>query len=725
MEKRLLLVFAGFFLLLSLFLVSASTYSPQYLYPEDLSWKSGLVKEVTIKDAQGNIVQQTLNHWNSRYLFEDPTVQGYLWDDRIDDAYGFSARLIRTEWPIVSLGSSSECEGYGVQECGSDIGMCTSGWMICTESGASTCLGSIEATSEEPWGCDGLDQDCNGIADNGVIDCGGVSVSNEKVVFDKLMYGGSDATALMDPIVSVYDGLRYGAKFSANLVSLPYLEATESVVYDSQRNYKAFAQFDSFFDEYGNPRKTTNLGYTGRPYGGTFSKSYSGGYEVRDPKSINPEDNLLVYPEYTNLEGELNHNDDFGDAVEDNILTETIYLHEVEDNTWTYSPEYYGWVLLPVASQTFDYAGRILGMSITEYFENPSELKDCVYDQDTASLYFCENDQSGAGFNNRWDCPGLAPTFVYSSTLEIKGDNYLKDNDFITFTKFAYDKCGNVLETEVASKYEHFPRPIDKEENENYNGDLYRNKALVSYNKLGAPLNVEVYDPHYVDEGENPLYSIENSAEYYGDGAVLWKSTNERGVNAQVDYDNLGRVISSIGPYDSVEKPGSTYEYLYDVSSGRNYIFERVKLDESSNNYAETYYFYDGMGRLVQTQTKDAEDESFILTGILYDGMNRVLREYRPLRVNLENGFGEFLESFVTSGTVGLQQTSWIEYNYDALGRVTKVYDTTNPEDVYSTSSYGISGQFDYVEQVDPNENKHTYWNDAQGALAGVELPTI
>ena len=59
-----------------------------------------------------------------------------------------------------------ECRDGNTIDCGIDTGECELGTLLCIDGAWSTCSGNVVPASEV---CNGLDEDCNGVADNGVL----------------------------------------------------------------------------------------------------------------------------------------------------------------------------------------------------------------------------------------------------------------------------------------------------------------------------------------------------------------------------------------------------------------------------------------------------------------------------------------------------------------------------------------------------------------------------
>jgi YD repeat-containing protein len=128
------------------------------------------------------------------------------------------------------------------------------------------------------------------------------------------------------------------------------------------------------------------------------------------------------------------------------------------------------------------------------------------------------------------------------------------------------------------------------------------------------------------------------------------------------------------------------------------------------NKIKKTYYFYDGLGRLKQTQTR-VNDTSIIVISLKYDSLGRKEKETKSY--NLTASFGTYQAPNWTSLE---SQEFVIKYEYDFLDRVTKI---TNPDGTNITKAY--SDNENKVKITDENGHWKDYYYDTFDNLISVE----
>ena len=173
-------------------------------------------------------------------------------------------------------------------------------------------------------------------------------------------------------------------------------------------------------------------------------------------------------------------------------------------------------------------------------------------------------------------------------------------------------------------------------------------------------------------------------------------------------YDTLGRLIKVIGPNDTPDYPGVTYEY--DLSTPPIKVTKRVKIDYTlSPKYLNTYSFYDGLGRLIQSKSPaqdvplTGQPRQIISDIVKFDSRGQIKESYFPYFVNASSHYE--IPTYTTAHTT---------FNYDCLGRLIQ---STNPDLTYSTINYS-----DWViTRTDENSHYKTEYYDAYGKVIKIE----
>jgi RHS repeat-associated protein len=125
--------------------------------------------------------------------------------------------------------------------------------------------------------------------------------------------------------------------------------------------------------------------------------------------------------------------------------------------------------------------------------------------------------------------------------------------------------------------------------------------------------------------------------------------------------------------------------------------------DPQINDYRSVWGIYDGISRQIQSQV-DAGG-SLLISSTSFTAANQTFRQSNPISVSGTGG------TYVDPGWAA---NTYTEYEYDALGRTTKV---TAPGNIITATQY--SGLVS--TQTDPNGNKVKQTNDGLGRLSKVQ----
>lgn len=252
-----------------------------------------------------------------------------------------------------------------------------------------------------------------------------------------------------------------------------------------------------------------------------------------------------------------------------------------------------------------------------------------------------------------------------------------------------------------------------------------RNTTRVTgYNALGLPTGSQMI--------ASGLTTLSQGVSY--DTVFAWlpaTTTDANGAVTGYKYDKFGRLTKVIRPGDTEANPTVSYSY-WDNTANNGTLFTKPLLIQTAYNGSNgVRQFYDGLGRLVQEQSPNANirygSNSFgqrdVITTYAYDARGLLTCQTMPYDVApyVWNGQTPYRNDICTSYA---RTTN----TYDTLGRVLK---TTAPDGtITGYHHYGILAQGnEYVtwhDVIDANRHRTTQRYDAWGRLVQVnEFPQI
>ncbi|TAL58356.1 MAG: hypothetical protein EPN84_13105, partial [Legionella sp.] len=200
----------------------------------------------------------------------------------------------------------------------------------------------------------------------------------------------------------------------------------------------------------------------------------------------------------------------------------------------------------------------------------------------------------------------------------------------------------------------------------------------------------------------NPLSQSATYTYDYATGQVEM-AIDPNGNQTRKLYDPLGRV-ASISQFDPTLAPGTlatTTAYTYTDNNFPRQVKTTNYLNSATTT--ESYTYYDGLSREIETRTKAEESGKYAVNDFFYD--NRGLMESQSLPYFASG-------TAYTGTTTAPASTLLTTYQYDALGRVA----TASTSVGITTSSYD-----DWATTVtDALDNSKIYTHDAYGNLTSV-----
>ncbi len=168
-------------------------------------------------------------------------------------------------------------------------------------------------------------------------------------------------------------------------------------------------------------------------------------------------------------------------------------------------------------------------------------------------------------------------------------------------------------------------------------------------------------------------------------------------------YDGLGRTLSVTPPGLTQAGVKYTYPTPTNGSVGAPYSINMQIWDAPSGTYRNVWGIYDGLGRMIQTQTRDDNAGKLLVSDTVYNAQQFVSQQSLPYYYNSATG-----------GTQVSGASQYTTTSYDALGRATQV---TAPGKITTSTSYnGLTTTI-----TDPNGNQTARTSDGLGRLTTVQ----
>jgi len=205
-----------------------------------------------------------------------------------------------------------------------------------------------------------------------------------------------------------------------------------------------------------------------------------------------------------------------------------------------------------------------------------------------------------------------------------------------------------------------------------------------------------------------------------GTGNIL-THTDVNGQVTQYTYDTFKRLIKVYKPGDTQspnDRPSIVYNYsdwgstwVDNKPKQRLETWQKVTEDNYPTNYAWQYQFFDGLGRIIQTQSQGESGYTIVDKTTTFNNVGQVDKEYVSQNIT------------TPSPTIyQAPQGKYTSYSYDALGRILKQYniDGTDQNGNYTGYDYTIPWQINVRNPLGFITNN--YYN-AFGQMVKVEEP--
>jgi len=313
------------------------------------------------------------------------------------------------------------------------------------------------------------------------------------------------------------------------------------------------------------------------------------------------------------------------------------------------------------------------------------------------------------------------------------------DADLLALTNYFYDGLltgygvGAKGELQLVRKHAN-PATKDRGSDMAYGYDAYGNQtSMATYagyatSEFGAAggggaarTTTATYDPlfHAFLTASTPPdpngVGLTETATYDTRMGTLASVTDANGAATGAEYDVFGRVLKVIKPGDTSAVPTSQIAYYDDdfaaTGAPTHYVVAQLEVAGNAGAVRPTSYYYDGLGRQIQTKRESADGTQNIVTDTRYDGLDRAVRQSQPRYVAETSGTFYAYTPVPTSGV------NWTATSYDPLGRAA---DMTMPDNTVTQTRYYTAAVGTAASVTDANGHKTRRETDLFGRLRTV-----
>jgi len=386
-----------------------------------------------------------------------------------------------------------------------------------------------------------------------------------------------------------------------------------------------------------------------------------------------------------------------GKEFKTEVLDNQTNPYKTTERTWN-SAQQNGYYIVELAQESeLDY----------DNFSSNPKIKNTSYDYDEFGNVIYKHSLGNVTDSN--DDKFELYRYINNSDLWIANtliNNYLLASDNSTLlrnTSYNYDNLGFGVppkKGDITKKEEWFNTTSSAVTLYGYNGFGNMINSTDSNTKLTKYYyGIRDTTNTYPDNMTNAKGHLTNYFYELGTGNMLAEK-DSNGFIKNYTYDPLSIEKTVVLPIDTMSLPTQEYSYNF-TSTDEGKIIVKQREQSGAAGTLDSYKFYDGFGRLIQTKT-EAPNSRQIVVNTYYDGLGRIKEQSNPYFV-------------VTSDSYSAPNTTIAKttFSYDVLDRVVKI---KNSDNTFKNLSYNRG----FVALHDENGNVKNYTLNAHNKIIQV-----